>query len=119
MSEQQEIQLRAQRLIATADYRSLSRHKQACKLVCEANFSNAVASKATGMSITSVRRALKAIDVGRIPGTRGRPEVFTGQDKENWVEIIKKNTMDGASFEYSDARDAVIKYFSQIINNNE
>ena len=61
------------KLLATTEYRSLHKLEQAVKLVLEENISLGRAATVTGLSKSSVQRAVDATKDSRQVGKNGRP----------------------------------------------
>jgi hypothetical protein len=77
-------------LIKTAPYRTLTPMKKAIKLYKEKHGSLRTVSKITGVSVTSLRRALNSVEAGRQVGQVGRPAIFNDKNRGDLTKEIDK-----------------------------
>ncbi|KAL6064461.1 hypothetical protein QOT17_010860 [Balamuthia mandrillaris] len=88
----------AQRLLATAEFRRLPPMERARKLIEDTSMSVRKAAELTGVTKSSLHRAIKAHEAGRELGRVGRPRILSAQEEEElkkWIverEEQKANT---------------------------
>ena len=99
----------ARRLFATREFRELNKCERAVLLV-KNNVSQRKAATFCGISRPTLQRALAAKKVGRNVGVRGRPHILTGEQEDEFMEVLKKK-YEGKDFHICDVRAQVRKTY--------
>ena len=97
----------ARHILMSADYRSLSPHEKAAKLVVEKHCSVRVAAEATGLSKSAVHRAIKSSQMGWSVGHQGRPYLFSLQEEAELERFLAERAQAGSPVNYSEFHNKV------------
>eukprot|EP01039_Chlorochromonas_danica_P008875 gene8875-9788_t len=87
-------------LLGTSEFRGLSPHHQAVKLVNEYHFSHQKAASAVSLTRAAVEGALKADSEGRDLGVVGHPSHLNKEEKQQFLEECQREADNGVPVTY-------------------